>query len=372
MTSPKIEFHCETCGKSLRAPISKAGAEADCPQCGDRVRVPNAPLAEDGGDDDRDAAILCPVCGERSSPDAVACPSCGELLGDLGDRPDDRLRHEGRSGPTEVTLGSVWTAAFEDWKEHFGILLASVLLAIAISFGTFFTLYMGLGVAMIVGMAAAGGGGGPPNEVVIGVIMVGWMVLLFVAIVVVNSWMTLGLAGLHLEAVRGRPELSTLFRPPGIWRMMLCSVIVAVFAYVLAAIPTVGAMYLIFDGAGGGPPGGGMIALMLLGYLIPVAVYGGVFLLFWPVPFLCVDRPDVGHVKPLWWSLKMPAGSWGGHLAVGGAAYGLLFLGALPCGVGLPFTGPLAGLLLAHAYDRFDRAETDARGPRVLDPEGVI
>ncbi|MFH5803897.1 hypothetical protein [Alienimonas sp. DA493] len=365
MADDRIEFHCETCGKSLRAPLSKAGAEADCPQCGDRVRVPDRPPAEPR--DDVAEAVVCPVCGERVSPDAAACPSCGELLGDLNDLSAGRRWAEGSEGPTEVTLGSVWHVAFEDWKEHFGVLLAAVLLSLSILMGVGFTLYVGMFVVMFAGMAAGGGGAG--SEALLVVMAVAWFFVLFGTITAVSSWLTLGLAGMHLEAVRTRPELGTLFRSPGLWRMILCGLIVGVFNVVLSYLPSV-ALFGIGAAVGGGDAfaAAGLIGL----YLVPFVVGLGTFLLFWPVPFLCLDRPDLGHVRPLAAAVRLPGGSWGGYLAVGAAAYGLLMVGYLLCGVGLLFTGPLAGLMLAHAYDRFDRADADAHGPRVLDPEGVI
>jgi len=379
LSSDRIEFQCDTCGKRLRAPVNKAGVETSCPQCGDPVQVPNAPRVRATNDDflgatDGPDEADCPVCGETVPPDAVSCPACGEFLGAMPNESGGARR----GGPTEVTLGSVWYSAVQDWKEHFGILLAGVLIAWLISTAVTFALYFGMIIVMFGGIAAvgAGGGGGDAAGVLFIVLMGVGMVGFAAAMLAVSCWMLLGLAGMHLEAVRSRPDLGTLFRTIGFWRMLLCSTIVSVFAYVLAILPMVGAMAVMEmnGGPGMGPGGGGgaEIAIILLIYGIWFAVYGLFFVLFWPVPFYCLDRPDVRHVKPIWRSLTMPSGSWGGHLAVGAAAYGLLLIGALTCGVGLLFTGPLAGLLIAHTYDRFDRAETEARGPRRLDPEGVI
>ena len=372
MADDRIEFRCDTCGKYLRAPASQAGAQTSCPQCGDPVRVPAASWR--GGDDrfgtfSSPGEIVCPVCGEVADANAAACPSCGELLGGLGDDPTGMRR----GGPTGVTLGSVWFAAFESWKEHFGILLGGLAIAGLVVAAVILTLYIGMFavmVAMLAGVFGAGGGGGGAGAAMRVVTL-----LFTAALLGVGSWLTAGLAGLHLEAVRSRPDLGTLFRSPGFWRMLLCGLLLGVFGYALAALPQL-AMAMLnfrFGGVGAaGPPDAGMFVLLGLTGLIPLAVNVGMFVLFWPVPFLCVDRPDVGHVKPIWWALKMPAGSWGGHLAVGAAAFGLLLGGLLLCLVGVLLTAPLAGLLLAHAYDRFDRAETDAHGPRALDPEGVI
>ncbi len=379
MADARIAFQCETCGKRLRAPASKAGAETTCPQCGDSVRVPLHWFSTDREADDDllgtfrgPHELACPVCGADVGERAAACPACGEFLGGMGDDPSG-LR---RSGSTAVTLGSVTAASFESWKEHFGILLASLLLAWLVSTALTFALYSGMLAMFFGGAAILGGAGGGGEEVAALMIVMAVVggVTVAAAIIAANCWMTLGLAGLHLEAVRDRPDLGTLFRSPGIWRMALCGIILCFFSYVLAALPFFGGAMLLFgfNGPGGGPMNGGNVVLMLSLYLVPTAVFGGAFMLFWPVPFLCLDRPDLGHVKPIWGALTLPSGSWGGHLAIGATAYGLLLAGGMACGIGLLFVGPFVGLMLAHTYDRYDRAELDAHGPRELDPEGML
>ena len=369
MSADRIEFRCETCGKLLRAPVSKAGATSECPQCGDAVRVPT-----DGGllgTFTPPGEVRCPVCGATADANAPACPACGELLGGLEEHDPTGM---GRGGPVEVTLGSVWNSAVETWKEHLGILLAGILLAGLVVFAVAFSLYVGMIGVTLAAAALTGGGPGGPNDALMATAMILFGLLYAAGTTAASSWMTLGLANLHLEAVRGRPELGTLFRTGGFWRILLCGLILTFCGYALSIAPMFGVMYLLFEGMGGGPPGGwGILGMFAAMYLVPVAVFGGLFVLFWPAAFLCADRPDVGHVKPLWFALKLPSGQWGGHVAVGLAAYGLFFAASLfTCGIGGLFAGPLAGLLLAHAYDRYDRAEVDARGPRMLDPEGVI
>ena len=365
--SDRVEFRCETCGKLLRAPASKAGAASECPQCGDVVRVPT-----DGGllgTFTPPNVVICPVCGTEADAADAACPACGELLGGMGVS-EDGLRNE---GSTEVTLGSVWAAAWETWKEQLGMLLAGWLLAGLILTSLFVAAYIGLiGVMIAAAVAVAGGGrGGGPSETMFIIGGIGAGLLFGLAVVAGYAWMTLGLTGMHLEAVRSRPELGTLFRARGFWRMLLCGLILGFFGSIIGyGLPMAGMFAVLgFGGPGGG--GGGELAVVLLFYGVVVGVFGVMFLLFWPVPFLCLDRPDVGHVKPLWKAVTLPEGRWGGHLAVGAAAYGLLLAGYLTCGVGLLFTGPLAGLLLAHAYDRYDRAAAGGR-PRPLDPEGTF
>ena len=361
--SDRVEFRCETCGKLLRAPVSKAGAASECPQCGDVVRVPT-----DGGllgTFTPPDVVVCPVCGTEADAADAACPACGELLGGMGVDEDGRPA----AGPTEVTLGSVWAAAWETWKEQLGMLLAGWLLAGLILTSVGVAGYVGM-IAVFVAAAVAGGGGGGggPSETMLVVGGVGAFLLFVLACLAGYAWMILGLTGMHLEAVRSRPELGTLFRASGFWKALLCGSILWFCGTVLGVVPMIGVGFGL-EAAGGAGGAEGFVFLLMYGVLF--AVLGVLFLLFWPVPFLCHDRPDVGHVKPLWRALTLPEGRWGGHLAVGAAAYGLLLAGSFVCYVGLLFTGPLAGLLLAHAYDRYDRSSADDR-PRALDPEGTF
>ena len=82
----------------------------------------------------------------------------------------------------------------------------------------------------------------------------------------------------------------------------------------------------------------------------------GLWVLFWPTPYLILDRPDLRGVRPLAASLRGLRNDPGGHLAAG-AASGLALVAAVtPWGFGLPVFGPLAGLLSAHGFDRLGRA----------------
>ena len=352
----KIGFRCEACGRLLRAPASRAGAESACPTCGEPVTVPT-----DGGLLGSFAAgrpgerRKCPVCGARAQPGDTACRACGEFL----DEPDEGLGGL-EEGATEVTLTGVWAAAWADWQRHLGILLGAVAVAGAISVGVYMTTYVASMVALFGVFAGAGlggpGGGGPPDALVIGAIVF-FYALQFVVPVIPPLYFSLGLSRLHLAAVRDVPEFGELFRSAGFGRMLLCGGILYVFTAVLTTVPFVGVMFGLEAAGGMGGGGEGVMLALLAGMALSMAAGAGLFAVFWPVPFLIVDRPGLGHVRPLWHAALVPgSGRWGGHLAVGLTAYGVLALGYFFCGVGLIFTGPLAGLLMAHAYDRHTRA----------------
>lgn len=116
-----IEFNCPFCDRLLRTPAEKAGLQANCPNCGEKVFIPHESETFDTGDefDETDSAggrdagsaqngdwfdqladleakpqpdsetpaapvpaaeeiRACPMCGEEIDIAADACPACGE------------------------------------------------------------------------------------------------------------------------------------------------------------------------------------------------------------------------------------------------------------------------------------------------------
>ena len=105
----------------------------------------------------------------------------------------------------------------------------------------------------------------------------------------------------------------------------------------------------------------GLVLVCLFG--LPLASLTVAFCLFWPAPFLAVDRPGLRHVRPVLACFTLPAGRWGSHVAVGLAALGLLALGWAAVCAGVLFTAPLAGLMLAHGYRGLVAGQDDEFGP---------
>ena len=357
-----LEFPCAVCRRPLSASPSEAGTAAVCPQCGEENRVPGA------GRPDAHGAATCPACGAAVGPDAPACGACGELLGGLDDTP-------GRGGgrPTGVTLGAVLRAAGRDWRRRGPLLTGGCLLA-ALFWCLLFVTQVSL--ALGAGWAAGVTAGGQES---LGAFLVVYG-LAALAAYPVNCAVPLGLAGLHLAAVRdelprggrggGEPRLAPLWRTRGRRRMTLCVTLLALFGTGLGVVN-----YHLMRAAAELLTGGGAdlwrweVALDWTATGLAALL---IWVLFWPLPFLIADRPDLRHVRPLRACLRLPDGAWGGHLAAGAAGLVPLLVTAPVLGLLLPVTAPLTGLILAHAYDRLDRLETDAIGPRPLDPEGVI
>src|SRR5262245_17353616 len=53
-----IRFSCPACQKVIKAPRAKAGQEAPCPNCSQRLLIPSAPVEEAGAASTSDQAVL--------------------------------------------------------------------------------------------------------------------------------------------------------------------------------------------------------------------------------------------------------------------------------------------------------------------------
>ena len=84
---------------------------------------------------------------------------------------------------------------------------------------------------------------------------------------------------------------------------------------------------------------------------VALALPAGIcWVLFWPLPYVVVTRPDRTLLRPLAECVRLLIAAPGGFLAAGLASGAALAAGVLPWGLGLPVFGPLSGLLTAHAY----------------------
>ena len=379
-------FDCPVCRRELTAADGDPGLPVTCPQCGERTAPPGAGMTGD----------VCPRCDAAVGPGAAACPACGELLGPLSDGLDGAAR------PTAGTLGGVFAAALRDYRRRWGLLGSGWLLA-ALFWGLLFVTQCvaGYGTAIVADM----GFGIGLDAIGFGFLAYGVAALLNLPL---NGGVIVGLAGLHLavarrEVPKGRRRgegaaLSPLWRTRGRRRTVLCGVIVLLFGAGLA----IASSFLADVGLDvtfgrsvqrwywEGP-------ILVAAVAVPLLV---LWLLFWPLAFLIADRPDLRGVRPLWVCFTLPSGRWGGHLAAGTAGLAVAFAPAFAVGLVLLgdllawgnwwesetvnvlmlllvppaflVTLPAGGLLLAHAYDRCDRAETDETGPRPLDPGDLI
>ena len=341
MPNPTVE--CGTCGNRFVGAHPAGGGV--CPQCREVVDPPAAA-----------SVAKCPQCGEPVAAGAAACGACGELLGDFDAR--GGVRAGGLvlpDGAGELSLGAVWRAAWRDWQDHLGTLIGGLLLAGVVGSVSTTAIYGGAVVLGLVLAAAAG----DPGLAWLPLLVVGLGAYVFAA--VVSTWLLCGLAKLHLDAARAGtaeaprgPEVGRVFAGEGFPRVLLAALTLGTFLLLLIYGPQFVALGALvgFGGVGGGAAGLSEIALLIVVYILPMVVDTVAFCLFWPVPFLAVDRPHLRGLRPVAACFTLPAGRWGAHLSVGLAALGVQFLGWLVVCVGSLFTLPLAGLILAHGYAR--------------------
>ena len=367
---------CSVCRLPL-GPPGVPGGVVECPQCG----------TVNGADD---APAACPHCAAAVEPHAAACGACGELLGPLGgNAPSAGDR------PTDAALFSLVRVAWQGWRRRWLLLGSSVFGAVLLWVTLFLTQVL-LGFAAIwiaETLLSAGEMGG-------GMFGVGYG-LGALAALPLNAATPLGLAALHLAVARGEvprgarfgegPAFAPLYRARGRRRMLLCFTALAAF---IGGLVAAGEQLVdVFEPLPG--------VWREVGYIAATAVpLAAAWLLFWPLSFLIADRPDLRYVRPLRACLTLPAGRWGGHLAAGAVglvvmlapalAAGLallvdfyawwlildsergLFLLSLLAAAAMTASVPAGTLLLAHAYDRADRAAADGKAPRALDPAGEL
>jgi len=353
---------CVVCRRELEVPPQ--GGAVTCPQCGEANRIapgrPKQPAERPS----------CPVCGAPVSPDDPACDACGELLGSLA-----AVSDEGRDRSSATTLTALGLAAWRDYRSR-GLLLGAAVFGAMLLWTMLFVSQtaLGFGAAALAETFGARGIDGP-----IFAFLIAYTVAAIAALPV-NAAVPLGLANLHLAVVRGTlprgqgsgegSRLAPLWRARGKGRILLCA---ALIALVGGGIGTAGV--LLVDAVIGplarfnGPVPRILLEIAIwAAAAIPALV---LWTLFWPLPFLIVDRPDLHHVRPLIVCLQLPAGRWGGHVAISlltaAVFVGSVFAWTFP----LPFVGPYLGLLMAHAYDRADR-DRPGEAAQPFDPEGSL
>lgn len=288
------------------------------------------------------APVACPNCGGPLPADAASCRTCGELLR-LGTGTDRRSYG--------TTADPLW-AAVRDWPRK-GPRLAGLALFTA---GLWFFLFAGqtfggFAVASVFGTVGAAESVG---------FFVGYAALA-VLVLPVNCGTLLGLHRVNLRLARdervGAAEWGRLgWLPwsvggPGKARLLVCGGVLAFFAIGIGwagawMVDTLRWELLL--------PGNGALFGQLDWVPFAAAVFpaAALWTLFWPLPYLILDRPDLRGLRPLRECWNMAAEGWGGHVVTGVASAALLTSAIAPWGALLPVLGPLTGLITAYAYVR--------------------
>ncbi|NNJ24657.1 zinc ribbon domain-containing protein [Alienimonas chondri] len=360
---------CVICQRELEIPPHGAGGTVTCPQCGEANQIA-------AGDRSNVMAPTCPVCGASVGADDPACGQCGELLGSLTDRAGEGLVQTGGPRSSSTTLGAIVRDSAKDFGRHWLLLCSTALGAQCLWIMLFVTqVFLGIG-GILLGAEVLHGA--LPGDADVLCFFFGYG-LGALAALPLNAAVPMGLANLDLAVVRGTlprggrsgegSRFSPLWRPRGRRRMLLCGLIVLglLAGQLIAWALLVEAWEREFRAVVGSYDA--LQTLAFAGFAVPTVV---MWTLFWPLPFLIVERPDLRHARPLKACLTLPAGRWGGHVAISLVTAVMLFLATLPWTLLLPIVGPMVGLLLAHAYDRGARVAEEAEEPRALDPAGLL
>ncbi|WP_145456048.1 hypothetical protein [Gimesia panareensis] len=258
-----IEFECRFCQKILSAPDDKAGSLARCPQCGETISVPvqDDSLAADAFDDFFEDVALqktsqelvpvsetveCPMCGAVNPEEEFECVSCGEEL-----QQTQSAQNEFQSIRAKDVFGRSWELF---WQYPgvclLGPLLANILyvLVCILMFVIGLLVFMGLSLVM------------PENSLLLVLPMIFLGLIALVMLLYVVAYFELGKVILFMRVAQDeQPALSNIFAGGQFTgRMVLCSLLFELLIFFANMV------------------------FVLAGYALA--------LLFWPYPYLLVDR----------------------------------------------------------------------------------
>ena len=346
-----IEFCCFHCNKLLSTSEEKAGRQAKCPGCGQRIEVPaignslpdndlpdndlpdndlpddrlvdddlpevNLRDQADTLDDSADPSAFvssapaqtCPACGERMAKSAIRCPACGKIFDDEGTGSRRRVRRcEIRPFPPDEVIADAWRF----FTQQAGLLiLAFVVFSFLVMMAWTFCASL-----RVLAEALFNQGGWLPSAIAVVISLVCWL-----GLTALYSWLEAGYLRLQLNVVREQPAtLQDLFSgDPFLLRMLVVS---AIF--------------------------GLMISFGLSLCLIP-----GLFiaLIFWPCCHVLVDE-DLSVWRSLVRARELTDGNWGSLILIFMVAVAFAIAGVCTCGIGLMIALPFNNLLYVVTHDR--------------------
>jgi uncharacterized membrane protein len=136
---------------------------------------------------------------------------------------------------------------------------------------------------------------------------------------IIGMILTMGLFRAALAVVDGRiPEVSMLFETEGLGSFIVAAILFGLMVWV------------------------GLILCIIPGIIL--------FLVFMFYGFIIVENPNIGPTDALKKSQEITRGRLGELFVFGLAIFGINFVGALLCGVGLLFTYGISYIAVAYAY----------------------
>ncbi len=285
-----IEFRCTSCNKLLRVREEAAGRQAKCPECETILQVPNAtPDSAPAEPPPPPPAAAPPPAGESENP--YQSPLAEEMQ-----PPQDFAVASGEVAPTIIDTGDVFSHAWRIFKSQMGMVIAVVAIVYGINIGGSILVNV---VQQFAGTEA--------------------MVVANIAKIAVDLFFGIGQALVLLGIARG--QSADFSRLVGGGRYFLP---VLGASILFGLICFLGVLALIIPGI--------ILALMLSQYY-----------------FLIIDG-KAGSIESLSLSRTVTQGNKWTIFVIGCASMGVMFLGALACGVGIIIAAPYVMLIYVVTY----------------------
>lgn len=290
-----INFECTECNNTLEVPDGSEGEKAKCPACSAIISVPHAQPHQ-----------------SSPSPDANAPVNPYESTSRLQPHGPSSLAPSGELTVRQIDIGWTFTATWELFKVHFGILIGIFLIMMAASTLTSIVLFvLRMAVFIMTGMGQQPDFATP--------ITIGFSIFSNAMMQLVNLWFTIASIRMLLQVSRNQPADFGLFLQSGPFMLR------SFFATLLFAIMTL---------------------LGLLLFIVP-GIY--VMLTFWNYNYFIVDR-NCGVMESFRLASVHAQGNRLSILVMFLITMGLSLLGMMAFCMGWIATVPFCMLILVISY----------------------
>jgi uncharacterized membrane protein/phage FluMu protein Com len=293
-----IEFRCSQCSKLLRTGDETAGRQAKCPDCGAITKVPESTPPSVGGNPFNAAAPLySPTADPRNpyqSPAAYAAERPSFVPGEIR--------------PSKLDFSDAFSRSWELFKRQWGLCVAVVVIAQAITMAAGFVPFIGNIINMVV-----------------------------------SIWLGVGQVIFFLKVARGQElRIEDVFSGwPYFGQALGASLLVGLLDVCIAAIFMV-PLAVAAQGHGDEV----LIAFVAIGGAVAAIPIAYVTLIFSQFLYLIVDR-NMGVIESLVASKRLMEGNKATMLLVYLAIIPITLVALLPCGLGLVVAIPYFAVLFA-------------------------
>ena len=299
-----IEFRCTQCNKLLRTPDETAGKQARCPECGAILTVPSPAAGPSTPPSPGESPFGSQPPPPPPGTDDVENPYRSPADYTTGGGPEAG-QPAGAITPVAIDIGDVFSRTWEIFKDQWGMCLVALIVVWVLNF----VVQMGIGILTgLVGAMA----GEPAVSIV-------FSLLGNIASSLFSVWIGIGQALLFLKIARGQDAtLGDIFSGgPYFLNILLASILVGLICFV------------------------GFLACIVPGIILA--------LMFSQFYYLILDR-NLGVLDSLNVSKEIMTGNKMMLFLIGLAAFGLMLVALIPCGLGLLVAVPYFALMYPVIY----------------------